>query len=304
MRFTVEHPIGRSGCAPELHQRDGLLRFVTTAEDSGFDAVAFTEHPAPSRKWRESGGHASLDPLAALAFCAAATTRLRLLTYLLVLPYRNPLLLAKTVATVDQLSGGRLVVGVGSGYLRSEFAALGAPFDERGALLDEALDVLRTLWSEPSFSGTGRHFLAREQVSDPGPVQRPHPPFWIGGSGRNARRRVVRAGQGWAPLLLSEQLAATTRTAALTTPAQLKDAVEELREMLAEAGRDPDSVDVQIQSPHSDFLGGAASIEQHRHHLGELAEAGVTWFVVRTSGRDVGEACDLLAEYGRDVIGS
>lgn len=303
MRFTVEHPVGQHGCTPLLYQGEGLARFVRAAEDADFGAVAFTEHPAPSLKWLERGGHASLDPLAALAFCAAATTRLRLLTYLLVLPYRNPLQMAKTVATVDQLSGGRLTIGAGSGYLRSEFGALGVEFEERGALLDEALDVLRELWTVESYAGEGRHFTARGQVSVPGPVQLPHPPVWLGGNGRNARRRVVRAGQGWAPLLIGEEAAATTRTAALNSPAQLKDAVDELREMLVDAGRDPAMVDVQVQSPHSDFPGKTGmSLEEHRHHIGELTEAGVTWYVVRTAGRDVEEACDALTAYGRDVI--
>lgn len=101
-------------------------------------------------------------------------------------------------------------------------------------------------------------------------------------------------------MLLGEQLAATARTAALSTPAQLAAAVRELHEMLDAAGRDPATVDVQVQSPQSDP--GGVSIEEHRHHLGELADAGATWFVVRTTGGGVDEACDALAAYGRDVI--
>jgi probable F420-dependent oxidoreductase len=305
VRFTVEHPVGRPGCIPELYQGAGLAGFVRGAEDAGFDAVAFTEHPAPSRKWLDKGGHPTLDPLAALAFCAAVTTRLRLLTYLLVLPYHNPFAVAKTIATVDQLSGGRLTIGVGSGYLRSEFSALGVEFSERGNLLDEALDVLRDLWVERSYSGQGRHFTAFGQASVPGPVQRPHPPVWLGGNGHNVRRRVVRAGHGWSPLLMSVEAAATTRTSVLSSPAQLTDAIDELRDMLVAAGRDPAAVDVQVQSAHSDFLPDSGiSLEEHRQHLGELAEAGVTWFVVRTPGEDVDAACDALAAYGRDVIAS
>ncbi|MDN5914874.1 MAG: TIGR03619 family F420-dependent LLM class oxidoreductase [Pseudonocardia sp.] len=303
MRFTVVHPVGQHGCTPQLYQGDGLARFARAAEDAGFGALAFTEHPAPSSTWLERGGHASLDPLAALAFCAAATTRLRLLTYLLVLPYRNPLLLAKSIATVDQLSGGRLTIGAGSGYLRSEFGALGVDFSERGALLDEALEVLGELWSGESYTGRGRHFEARDQVSVPGPVQRPHPPVWLGGNGRNSRRRVAGSAQGWSPLLIGDEMAATTRTAALRSPAELADAIDDLREMLAAAGRDPAAVDVQVQSPQSGFPGKPGrSLEEHRHHIGELAEAGVTWYIVGTSGGDVEAACDGLAAYGQDVI--
>ncbi|WP_414637513.1 TIGR03619 family F420-dependent LLM class oxidoreductase [Amycolatopsis sp.] len=160
VRFTVEHPVGQADCAAGLYGPEGLAEFARAAEEAGFDAVAFTEHPAPSLKWLRAGGHASLDPLAALAFCAATTSRIRLLTYLLVLPYRNPLLAAKTIATVDLLSGGRLTLGAGGGYLRSEFAALGADFGTRGALLDESLEVLRGLWSGESFGFDGRAFTA------------------------------------------------------------------------------------------------------------------------------------------------
>src|SRR5215203_5822740 len=111
LRFTVEHPVGQHGCAPELYQQDGLAAFVRAVEEAGFDAVAFTEHPAPSLKWLRAGGHESLDPIAALAFAAAVTSRIRLMTYLLILPFRNPLLTAKMLATVDQMSRGRLLVG-------------------------------------------------------------------------------------------------------------------------------------------------------------------------------------------------
>ncbi|MCI3272413.1 LLM class F420-dependent oxidoreductase [Streptomyces cylindrosporus] len=303
MRFTAEHPVGQRDCDPELLRGEGMAAFARAAEAAGFDAVAFTEHPAPSRKWLGNGGHASLDPLAALAFCAAATTRIRLLTYLLVLPYRNPLLMAKAVATVDRLSGGRLTIGAGSGYLRSEFGALGVDFEERGALLDEALDVLRGLWAGEAFELAGRHFTARGQESVPGPVQLPHPPVWLGGNGRNSRRRVARAGQGWAPLLMGEESARTARTTALTTPKELAVAVGELRQMLRDAGRAPDEVDIQVHSPHTDLsVRGEVSADEHRRHLDELTEAGATWFVVRTSGRSVAEACEVLAAYGRDVI--
>jgi len=303
MRFTVEHPIGQAGCHPDLYQQEGLTAFVQAAEEVGFDAVAFTEHPAPSLKWLQAGGHESLDPLASLAFVAAVTSRIRLMTYLLVMPYRNPLITAKMIATVDLLSKGRLTVGAGGGYLKSEFFALGVDFDERGALFDEAIDVIRELWAGESTSYEGRHFSARGQVSLPGPVQRPHPPIWIGGNGRNARRRVARAADGWMPLLVGEEVAATTRMPALSTPAELGVAVDELREMLSDAGRDPATVSVQVQSRHSDHLvHRETSWEEHRQHLGELAEAGVTDVVIRTPGGSVAEAVDVLREYGRDGV--
>jgi probable F420-dependent oxidoreductase len=301
VRFTVEHPIGHAGCDSQLYQPEGMAAFVQAAETVGFDAVAFTEHPAPSLKWLRAGGHESLDALTALAFVAAITTRIRLLTYLLVMPYRNPLVTAKTIATVDLLSEGRLTVGAGGGYMKSEFLALGVDFDERGALFDEAIDVIREIWAGESFSFEGRHFTVRDQVNTPGPVQRPHPPIWIGGNGRNARRRVARAAEGWMPLLISEELAATTRMPALSTPADLAVAIEELRRMFEEAGRDPATLRVQVQSTHSDHLRDrTTSWEEHQQHLGELADAGVTDFVVRPPGTTAEAAVDALHEYARD----
>jgi probable F420-dependent oxidoreductase len=303
LRFTVEHPVGQAGCAPELYQQEGLAAFVRAAEEAGFDAVAFTEHPAPSLKWLQAGGHESLDPLTALAFAAAVTSRITLMTYLLVLPYRNPLMTAKMIATVDLLSQGRLVVGAGGGYLRSEFFALGVDFDERGALFDEAIDVLRALWTGESLTFEGRHFTARGQVSTPAPVQRPHPPIWIGGNGKNARRRVARAADGWMPLLVGEELASTTRMPALATVAQLAGAVDELRGMLTEAGRDPASVRVQVQGRQGDLLvHREGSWAQHHDFLGELEAAGATDVVIRTPGTDLAAAVDALQEYGREGI--
>jgi alkanesulfonate monooxygenase SsuD/methylene tetrahydromethanopterin reductase-like flavin-dependent oxidoreductase (luciferase family) len=119
------------------------------AEEAGWDGFAFTEHPAPGLRWLKTGGHQTLDPFVALSYVAAVTSRLRLLTYLSVLPYRNPMLLAKAAASVDIVSDGRFILGAGVGYNKSEFHALGVDFDERNALFDEALDVLprRTRWS-------------------------------------------------------------------------------------------------------------------------------------------------------------
>jgi len=111
------------------------------AESLGFGAVYVTDHPAGDQKWLETGGHHALDPFVALSFAAASTTTLRLQTHVLVLAYRNPFLTAKSVLSLDVLSGGRLTLGVAAGYLRSEFNALGVDYDERNALADEAIDV-------------------------------------------------------------------------------------------------------------------------------------------------------------------
>src|SRR5687768_6448328 len=119
----------------------GALDVVArAAERAGFDGLSLTEHPAPGARWLTSGGHQSLDPFVALGFIAAATERLHLVTHVVLAPYRNPFLLAKAAATLDKLSGGRLILGLGAGYQKSEFFALGVSLDERAALFDEVLE--------------------------------------------------------------------------------------------------------------------------------------------------------------------
>src|SRR6204780_4396630 len=140
MKFTVDYPIVNAGYDPALVTAAGMTRIAQAAEEGGYDAVSFSEHPAPSAKWLNAGGHESLDQTSALAFCAAVTSRGRLMTYLLVLPYHNPFLAAKARGTVDLLSGGRLTGVPGPGYLRSEILALNVDMTQRNNLFDESLE--------------------------------------------------------------------------------------------------------------------------------------------------------------------
>ena len=158
VKFTVDYPIVNVGYDPALVTAAGMTRVAQTVEECGYDAISFSEHPAPSRKWLDAGGHESLDQTSALTFCAAVTSRVRLMTYLLVLPYHNPFLAAKALSTVDLLSGGRLTVVAGTGYLRSEFLALNVDMSQRNELFDESLEVLRGVWSEGPFTHQGKHF--------------------------------------------------------------------------------------------------------------------------------------------------
>jgi probable F420-dependent oxidoreductase len=151
MKFMFSYP-EVPGTEIEMLDAGPVAELAQAAEAAGFGGFAFTEHPAPAAKWMATGGHPTLDPFVALGHVAAVTKTLRLLTYLTVLPYRNPMLLAKAAATVDLLSGGRFILGVGTGYLKGEFRALGVDFEERNALFDEALDVLPLHWSGEPFS--------------------------------------------------------------------------------------------------------------------------------------------------------
>ncbi len=247
-----------------------MAKVASTAEHCGFDAIAFTEHPAPPRSWVDKGGHLSMDPLIALAFCAAVTHRIKLLTHLVVLPYHAPLALAKAVATTDRLSSGRLILGVGSGYLRPEFDALGVDFEQRSTRFDEALHTLRTVWRDNEFSYRGSDFEACSVVSEPNPTQLPHPPLWIGGTSRAARARVAREGQGWMPLLMSARLAQATRSACIGTPEELGVAIRDLRDLVHGEGRDPDTIQVQVYSSESTLSCADFSTAVHLDYLGRL----------------------------------
>jgi probable F420-dependent oxidoreductase len=297
VKFTVEYPIERGADhSPEFLDPDVLAGFARAAEEAGFDAIAFSEHPAPSRKWIESGGHDTFDPLAALAFCAATTTRIRLMPHLLVLPYHNPLHVAKTLATVDLLSRGRLTVAAGVGYLRSEFAAVGVEFAERNTLFDEAIAAITTAWSGEPYTFRGRGFLAVDQVLRPRPLQQPHPPLWIGGNSALSRRRVVRYGQGWSPMITAGRHASSLRTSAIDSIDELADAVDELGARLVEAGRNPADLDVQVEAP------GDPGTPAHIDELGRYAKAGVTSVFVHMPGESAAAALDAVHSYGARVI--
>ena len=129
MKFMIEYPLLSDRDEGVWVRPESMARLARDAEAAGVDAIALTDHPAPSQKWLEGGGHETLDPFVGLAYMAAATRTLRLMTYLTVVPYRNPLLLAKSMTSLDVVSGGRATFVLGTGYLRSEFAALGVDFD-------------------------------------------------------------------------------------------------------------------------------------------------------------------------------
>ena len=215
MRFTFTHPMHSHPYNPELVTGSGIATVAAAAEAAGFHGFGFTDHPAPTQRWLESGGHDAVDPFVAMGYAAARTTTLRLIPNIVVLPYRNPFVVAKAGATLDLLSDGRFTLAVGVGYLKREFAALGVDFDERAALFEEALEVIRGIWTTDDFSYEGRHFSAKGITAHPRPVSTPHPPIWIGGNTAAARKRVVHYGDGWCPFPAPAMLAQTARTAAM-----------------------------------------------------------------------------------------
>src|SRR6201995_384543 len=200
MKFTFTHPMHSHPYNPELVTGSGIATVAAAAEAAGFDGFGFTDHPAPTQRWLASGGHDAVDPFVAMGFAAARTATLRLIPNIVVLPYRNPFVVAKSGASLDLLSGGRFTLAVGVGYLKREFAALGVDYEERAALFDEALDVIRAIWTTDDVSFEGKHFTASGITAHPRPVSDPHPPIWVGGNTAAARRRVAQKGDGWWPV--------------------------------------------------------------------------------------------------------
>jgi probable F420-dependent oxidoreductase len=262
----------------------GVGDVARLVEDAGFDAFSMSEHPYPDREWLAHGGHHAFDPFVSLSFAAAATTRIRLMTYILVAGYRNPYLTAKAAASFDVLSGGRFTLGTGAGYLKSEFEALGADFDRRGGLLDEAIAAWKATWAGVDHDGP--EFGVSGHVALPPPLTDGGPPIWIGGNGAAAQRRVVEVADGWMPMAASGEMAAITRARPLEDVETLADWIAKLNKRRAELGRV--AADVSFVPFESELLasGDCTAFSAAVHpRLEAYADAGVTWITIEPASR-------------------
>jgi probable F420-dependent oxidoreductase len=204
MKVGLFAPLGSANATPAL-----LRTLGREAEDRGFESVWVAEHVvlfdeyesvypySPDGRFPGAADSGLLEPLTALTFLAAVTDRIRLGTGICLVPQRNPVYTAKQVVDLDALSGGRVDFGVGIGWLREEFEALGAPFDRRGARTDEYLAVMKALWQDEVSEHRGELYDLPPCRMYPKPVQTPHPPIHVGGESDAALRRVARHGQGW-----------------------------------------------------------------------------------------------------------
>jgi len=257
------------------------------AEENGFESLWTVEHvvvPAGyeseypySPTGRMPGPEESPipDPLVWLTHVGAHTTRIKLATGVLILPQRNPVVLAKEVATLDVLSGGRVVLGVGVGWLREEFEIIGVPFGERGPRTDESIEALRALWTqdEPAFHGTFFDFEGAK--SYPKPAQG-SVPIVVGGHTKPAARRAGRLGDGFFP--------------ARTSPDELKELLDEMTRAAKDAGRDPDAIEVTA--------GGAMDVDG----IKAFADLGVRRLVLPPLGFDLETLKQQLGNFAENVI--
>ncbi len=239
--------------AGPLSAPDELAKIVVGGEAMGFDYATFSDHvviptaiaaeyPYTSSGEFPSGARAGRhEQLTEIAWIAAKTTRLRLVTSVMVVPHRPAVLTAKILSTIDVLSGGRLTLGIGAGWMREEFEAIAAPdFDARGAVTDEYARAFVELWTKDAPKFDGKHVRFSNIGFDPKPVQKPHPPIWVGGESGPALRRAARIGDAWYPI-------GTNPKNPLDSLKRFKTQVERLRKLTAEAGRDPKSVGLSLR---------------------------------------------------------
>ena len=273
--FIIPHNFG-------LDDPDDVLNIGKRAEELGFDSVWVNHHILNvGYIFDRLGSKPYYDAMTVLTWVAAHTERVRLGTTVLVLPYLNPLVLAKTLATVDVMSKGRLNVGVGVGALKPESDALGSTFETRGRYADESIKIMRELWESENPEFDGEFFSFSGVKFSPKPIQKPGPPILIGGASRAALRRVATLGDGWHPIRQSI--------------ADLKQNIATIHRLAEEAGRDPSEITVTVRTEldvldsrsdgtESPMIGTAdqllATIEQYE-------EIGVSELVLSVSTDDV-----------------
>lgn len=274
MQFGVTIP--NNWGLDDIHQ---VLAFGPLAEELGYESVWVMDHLFNNGYIRERlDDKPYYHPLATLSYLAATTRRVILGTSVLVLPYHNPVALAKYAATLDCMSNGRVVLGIGVGAMTEEFAALGIPMSERASLTNEGIRVMQELWTNPAPSYHSRRWKFDDLRFAPKPVQQPHIPLWIGGASPGALRRAARRGNGWHPSgVTPEQYAADRR---------------QVQELAQQAGRDPDaltwSARVEVAAangPSSDRAANRARIpgndpEQTAQSIAAYRDAGVQHLVL------------------------
>jgi probable F420-dependent oxidoreductase len=291
-----------------------LRTVAQRAEDLGYDHVWVSDHIILPKKVDSFYPYAAdgvatfkpdepyYEPLAALNFIAGCTQRIRLGTHVLIIPYRNPVLTAKILSTLDVLSGGRLILGAGVGWMEEEFKAMGLDtYKERGAVTDEYLQIYKELWTKEDASFDGKYYQISDTGFEPKPVQKPHPPIWIGGHSGPAVRRAARYGDGWMPIGL--------RPPAILEPEELSGKIARLRKLTVEAGRPENAVSLTFSTGvvFNDAAGSSrtwmqGNPEQIASDLRQYQDLGVSNFIINFQGGTVLELQENMERFSREVM--
>ena len=299
VRFSVALPTDQVDRAAHFLSAGAIAKVAVALEEAGVSACHVTDHPFPPADFPASGGHHSLDPFAVLSVVTTVTERLLLHTNVLIPAYRNPFLAAKSVATLDVLSGGRVILGVAAGYLEQEFAALGATFDKRGERLENDLVAMRRAWTggPVHLEGPGWKADGNAMLPTPSPGLR----LWMGGNSRAAMRRAVRVADGWAPFPASRRTATAVRTDAIVSPEDLDARLRELDELVASSDRQAPFDVCMASFTHHQFartFDPPALLDE----AAALADIGVTWLTVRLPAPDPTTLRRNIDRLGAEVI--
>jgi probable F420-dependent oxidoreductase len=259
-----------------------IAKIARAADRLGYRYVTCSDHVLVAASYAPTMGATWYEPAATLGFVAGATEKVELLTHVVVLPYRHPLITAKTYATLDRLSGGRVILGVGSGHAKPEFRTLGAPYERRGRYTDEAISALRTVWKDEVATFDGELVKFRDVIVAPRPTRPGGPPIWIGGNSRASLARAARLGDGWIPW----QLTATDFAAAVASGTALR----------TELGR---TGEFEWIAPL--VVAPSASAPALRSQIREWTNAGATGFHVGFESGTVVEFLDRMEWFRREV---
>ena len=278
-----------------------VLDFGPMAEELGYDSVWVMDHLFNTGYIRERlEGKPYYHPMSTLSYLAGTTKRVMLGTSVLVLPYHNPVELAKYTASLDQISGGRVILGVGVGAMEEEFDALGISMRDRASLTNECIAIMKELWTNPSPSYESKRWKFNDLLFSPKPIQKPHIPFWVGGSSSGAMRRAALRGDGWHPTGVS--------------PEEFSIGRREISEMATAAGRDPDSLTwslrVEVEAhggPSSERAAGRARLsgddpDAMVASLAAYETAGVQHVILALNTGDVATITRLMDTIARDVV--
>ena len=288
-----------------LATADAIATMARRAEELGFAHLSLSDHLVVPRSidsrypysasgtWPGAASGDCFEQFTELAWLAAITDKVRLITAVAVIPYRAAMHTAKIVATIDVLSKGRMVLGAGAGWMKEEFEAINTPpFEERGRVTDEWLQAFKILWTEDNPRFQGRHVKFENVSFQPKPIQKPHPPIWVGGESPPAVRRTVRYGDAWFPIGNNPQHP-------LDTPARLKAGIEKLRQVAEQNGRDPKTIGLVYYAGWFDEAKPAARLESGERHILTGSAAELAEDIAALSALGVS---DLVLNFQRDTL--
>ncbi|MFI5046477.1 MAG: TIGR03619 family F420-dependent LLM class oxidoreductase [Acidimicrobiia bacterium] len=262
------------GFTPEWETRltaPDFQAIARAADDLGYDSIQIPEHIVMPKELAKTMGAHWPHAFTTMAFVAGATTRIAVNSCVIVLPYHEPIALAKAVATLDVLTGGRVLLTFGVGHAEEEFHALGVPFEKRGRITDEYIEVMKVLWTEDAPSYEGEFVSFKDVQFEPKPVQRPHPTIWIGGNSLAAVRRAAR-NRGWMPWLVTQEELPARLDDLRAMPGYAADGFDIVMSPAPLRVRESDH-SLLDDDPRPGFANGQAVIDA----IGHLSDIGVTW---------------------------